>query len=136
MERSEITDEQIARMRQSSEDELLRMIYYTNDVGRMINTMLLTTKGKLEVTEEEMKNDSIMGRKVVKKVESNLKNAICKEWKYCDKKKEFIDDLDKLVKAVVPLVVAATAMPLYTALAIAVLLVFKWGLDIYCKCSK
>lgn len=135
MESFQVTREQINSLKQLSEDELLRTIYYHSNLDRNMKIMSIV-EGKYEISEEEKKSDSKMGTRIVKKNESKLKKAICEEWRYCDKKKEFIDDFTKIATAIIPIIVVATAVPIFAAAAIAVLLVFKWGLDIYCRCPK
>jgi hypothetical protein len=135
VESSQVTREQINGLRQLSEDELLRTIYYQTSLDRNMKIMSVA-EGKSKISENEKRKDSELGKGFMKNIESKLKKAICDQWKYCDKRKEFFDDLNKLATAIIPLVVAATAVSMFAAAAIAVLLVFKWGLDKFCGCSK
>ena len=135
MESSQVTREQINNLKQLSEDELLRAIYYHTNLDRNMKIMSVV-EGKSKISEAEKKKDSELGMRFIKNIESKLKKAICDQWKYCDKRKEFFDDLNKLVAAIIPLIVAAAAVSTFAAAAIAILLVFKWGLDKFCGCSK
>lgn len=135
MESFQVTHEQINSLKQLSEDELLRTIYYHSNLDRNMKIMSVV-EGKSEISEADKKKDSEMGTRIVKNIESKLKKAICDQWKYCDKRKEFFDDANKLATAIIPLIVAAGAVSIFAAAAIAVLLVFKWGLDKFCGCPK
>jgi hypothetical protein len=133
---SRVTNEQIASLSKLSEDELLRTIYYHGDLDRNIKFSTSAVKGvSLAISKSELKKDLNTAKKWFQPIESKLKKAICDDWHYCDKAKDFSSDSQTLVKAIIPVIVAASAVSLFTALAIAVLLVIKWGLNKWCGCK-
>lgn len=136
MDLSGLTSEHIDSLSKLSEEELLREIYFDSDLSGSIKSMSVI-EGKAKLTENDKKEATKKGRSIVNGHESKLKEAICIKFGYCSKRSDFMDSLNSLVKAIVPFIVAAVAtVSLITAIAIAVLLVFKWGLDKYCGCSE
>lgn len=61
-----------------------------------------------------------------------VKNKICKEWNYCKKKKEFSDE-NKLLIAIIALVLAGTSWHVRTATAV-ILLAWHQGPKFMCAC--
>jgi hypothetical protein len=64
-----------------------------------------------------------------------LKEAICQRWKYCEKADQYEGDFEKLMTALIPVILSALGQPL-TGLAVAIsALVFKYGLRNLCECK-
>lgn len=79
------------------------------------------------------------GKKFFEQILPRLKKVICEDWKFCERQKELLDDTEKLVKELIP-VVAAAGITVFGALIpqamliVVVALAIKYGLKALCGC--
>jgi hypothetical protein len=79
------------------------------------------------------------GKAFFNQILPKLKTAICDEWKYCEKEKEYLEDYSSLVKELTAII--GTTVVLFgfslpaASIAVIIALLLKYGLRTLCGCT-
>jgi len=91
-----------------------------------------TTLSLLTLREDLIKS----GRKYFRKFRRSLFQKICVEKEACKWSKEILGDTKLLLLELIPLVSVALGVTFHTIVITVAILIVKWGIIKFCKCSK
>jgi hypothetical protein len=77
----------------------------------------------------------LRGQAFFEKQRAKLRQTICQDWKFCDKAGQYENDFEKMMNALIPLVLSALGSPMIGCAIVVSVLLFKYGLRTFCECK-
>ncbi len=121
--------EEVCKLNSLGENELYKKLGY-HALGLEDRAKELDLFDHNSITNNELITS---GKAYFEKYKQQLKENICNQGEYCKKKREYGDDFQSLMSALIPIVVAGINLPVSLVTVLCVL-AFKYGFNKLCGC--
>ena len=121
--------EEVSKLMELDEDELYARLGYQSS-GLEERATELRLLDSFTIKKSDL---AISGKAYFERHKQQLKEKICDDWEYCNKKKEYIKDFNSLIVVLLPIIATTASLPA-PLMAVLCALAFKYGLDRLCEC--
>ena len=120
---------EVSELLEKDENELYAILGYQS-LGLEERVTELRLLDSFSITKSEL---TTRGKAFFERYKQELKERICDDWEYCNKKKE-IEDFNSLIVVLLPIIATTVSLPV-PLIAVLCILAFKYGFDRLCECK-